>query len=506
MRNLRSAFGWVGALLLISQSLYGQQKRSLTHADYDGWESLSADKITKNGAFVGYQISPQDGDGRLEIFPFKTPTKKTLIPRGNGFLFTPDDTYAVGKIAAQKDTVRALKLKKKKGDDLPKDSLFILHLASGKLEKLARVKSFATPTEKGSWIGIHFEKEIASKESSTNSAASDSTKKVEKPKKTDGTKLLVRSLDGAVSWELNRVKSFSFSPNGDYLYYLLAEEEKQDNTALHVLELASGTKRLVHEKMTTYAGMSFSPQSAYLSFVTSDDSLKAKKPSHKLLVYDIKKQAMALEIDKSALKLEGSRISPDASLRFSEDESRLFFGVTNEYQDYTYENDSTLLDEERVSLDIWGWQDAEIQPMQLKNKSQEEKKSYLAVLSIKDQQVVQLGTQEVDEVQLENKITKSIALAWTDAPYRRNYSWDIQLGRDLYLLDIATGKKELIEKNASGSARLSPAGNYAYWYAAKDSSWVAYDLKAKAKINLTKGLPVPFYDELNDSPSLPSSY
>ena len=224
MRNLRSAFGWVGALLLISQSLYGQQKRSLTHADYDGWESLSADKITKNGAFVGYQISPQDGDGRLEIFPFKTHTKKTLIQRGNGFLFTPDDTYAVGKIAAQKDTVRALKLKKKKGDDLPKDSLFILHLASGKLEKLARVKSFATPTEKGSWIGINFEKEIASKESSTNSAASDSTKKVEKPKKTDGTKLLVRSLDGAVSWELNRVKSFSFSPNGDYLYYLLAEE------------------------------------------------------------------------------------------------------------------------------------------------------------------------------------------------------------------------------------------------------------------------------------------
>ena len=506
MIHLRITTGWVFTLLLIAQSLFAQQKRALTHADYDGWESLSADKITKNGAFVGYQISPQDGDGRLEIFPFKTPTKKILIPRGNGFLFTPDDAYAVGKIAAQKDTVRALKLKKKKGDDLPKDSLFIIHLASGKLEKLARVKSFATPTEKGSWIAIHFEKEIASKESSTNSAASDSTKKVEKPKKTDGTKLLVRSLDGAVSWELNRVKSFSFSPNGDYLYYLLAEEEKQDNTALHVLELASGTKRLVHEKMTTYSGMSFSPQSSFLSFVTSDDSLKAKKPSHKLLVYDIKKQSMALEIDKSALKLEGSRISPDASLRFSEDESRLFFGVTNEYQDYTYENDSTLLDEERVSLDIWGWQDAEIQPMQLKNKSQEEKKSYLAVLSIKDQQVVQLGTPDVDEVQLENKITKSIALAWTDAPYRRNYSWDIQLGRDLYLLDIATGKKELIEKNASGSARLSPAGNYAYWYAAKDSSWVAYDLKAKAKINLTKGLPVPFYDELNDSPSLPSSY
>lgn len=506
MRNLRSTFGWVFTLLLISQSIIAQQKRSLTHADYDGWESLSSEKITKNGLFVGYQISPQDGDSRLEIFPFKTPTKKTVIPRGNGFLFTPDDAYAVGKIAAQKDSVYALKLKKKKGDDLPKDSLFILHLASGNLEKLARVKSFATPTEKGSWIAIHFEKELAPKESSKGAAASDSTKKVEKPKKTDGTKLLVRSLDGAVSWELDRVKSFSFSPNGDYLYYLLAEEEKQDNAALHVLELASGAQRLVHEKMTTYTRMTFSPQSTYLSFVTTDDSLKAKKPSHKLLLYDVKKQVMAAEIDKSALKLENSRISPDASLRFSEDESRLFFGVSTEYQDYAYENDTTLLDEDRVSLDIWGWQDAEIQPMQLKNKSQEEKKSYLAVLSLKDQQVIQLTTPEVDEVQLENKITKEIALAWTDAPYRRNYSWDIQIGRDVYLLDLATGNKELIEKNASGSPRLSPAGQYVYWYAARDSAWVAYDLQSKTKINLTQGLSVPFYDELNDSPSFPSSY
>jgi dipeptidyl aminopeptidase/acylaminoacyl peptidase len=506
MIHLVKRLAWLLALGFLTQPVLAQQKRALTHADYDGWESLSSDKITKNGQFVGYQISPQDGDGRLEIFPFKTPTKKTIIPRGTGFLFTPDDAFAVGRIVAQKDSVRALKLKKKKADDLPKDSLFILQLATGKLEIIARVKSFATPTEKGSWIAILLEKELAKKEPAKEATSADSTKKVEKPKKTDGTKLLVRSLDGTKTWDIERVKSFSFSPNGDFLYYVLAEEEKQDNAALHLLELSSGEHRLVHEKMTSYARMAFSPQSGYLSFVISDDSLKAKKPSHTLLVYDVKKKAMLAELDKSAVKLENSRISPDASLRFSEDEGRLFFGVTAEYQDYAYENDSTLLDEDRVSLDIWGWQEAEIQPMQLKNKSQEEKKSYLAVLSLKDLRMVQLGTPEVDEVQLEDKITKDIALASTDAPYRRNYSWDIQLGRDVYLLNLTTGTRELIEKNASGSPRLSPSGHYAYWYAAKDSSWVAYDLKAKIKINLTKALPVAFHDELNDSPSLPSSY
>lgn len=499
---------WVLGLVLLVQISFAQQKRSLTHADYDGWESLSSEKITKNGQFVGYQISPQDGDGRLEVFPFKTPAQKVIIPRGTSFSFTPDDQFAVGKITAQKDSVRVLKLKKKKADDMPKDSLFILNLATQKVEKLARVKSFAIPTEKGSWIAIHFEKELPKKDAPKDSTATqpDSTAKVEKPKKTDGTKLTVRSLDGTKSWDFDRVKSYSFAPNGDYLQYTLAEEEKEDNAAVYLLDLSSGESQLVHEKMTTYSDLTFSPQSSRLAFLATDDSLKAKKPQHTLYIYDVKNRDLAIQVEKSALKLENSRLSPDGSIRFSEDENRIFFGVAKEYVDYAYESDTTILDEERVSLDIWGWQDAEIQPMQLKNKSQAERKTYLAVMDLTNLQINQLATLEVDNVQLENKITKDFALAYTDQPYRRSYSWDIQIGRDLYLVDFKTGAQKLIEKNASGFARLSPEGKFAYWYDSRDSAWVAFDLASDQRINLTKSLPVPFYEELHDSPSLPGSY
>jgi dipeptidyl aminopeptidase/acylaminoacyl peptidase len=485
-----------------------QQKRSLTHADYDRWENLSSEKITKNGQFVGYQISPQDGDGRVEVFPFKTPAQKVVIARGTSFSFTPDDQFAVGKITAQKDSVRVLKLRKKKSEDLPKDSLFILNLRTREIEKLARVKSFAVPTEKGSWIAVHFEKELPKKETPKDSVSNktDSLSKASKPKKTEGTKLLVRSLDGSKSWEFERVKSYSFAANGDFLYYTLAEEEKEDNAALNLLNLSTGQSMLVHEKMTTYSNLSFSPESSLLAFIATNDSLKAKKPEHTLYIYDVKKGALASEFKKSTLKLPNSRVSPDASIRFSEDEKRVFFGIAKDYVDFAYESDTTILDEERVSLDIWGWQDSEIQPMQLKNRSQEEKKSYLATMDLTSMTVRQLATLEVDMVQLENKITKDFALAWTDKPYRRNSSWDIQTGRDLYWVDFKTGEKSLIEKNVSGSPRLSPGGKYAFWYDSRDSSWVAFDIQGKQKINLTKSLPVPFFEELHDSPSLPGSY
>ncbi len=67
--------------LIGSQVLFAQQKRSLTHADYDGWESLSSEKISKNGEWVGYQVSPQDGDSRVEIFSFKNPDPLGIVIR-----------------------------------------------------------------------------------------------------------------------------------------------------------------------------------------------------------------------------------------------------------------------------------------------------------------------------------------------------------------------------------------------------------------------------------------
>jgi dipeptidyl aminopeptidase/acylaminoacyl peptidase len=499
--NKMNSFLLALVLVFASQNLFAQQKRSLTHADYDGWESLSSEKITKNGQYVGYQISPQDGDSRLEIFPYKSPSTKTLIPRGLGFSFTADDAFAVGKIAPQKDSVKVMKLKKKKADDMPKDSLFILQLASGKLEKLPRVKSFALPSEKGSWIAVHFEKELPKK-----ADPADSTKKAEKPKKTDGTKLLVRSLDGAKSWEFERVKNFGFAQNGDFLHYTLAEEDTLDNAAIYILNLSTGESKLVHEKMTTYSNVSFSPQSKHLAFIATDDSLKAKKPLHALHLYSVSAGSISSIEKSTAGIMSGGRISPDGNIRFSEDETRLFFGVAKDYVDYAYANDTTILDEERVSLDIWGWQDAEIQPMQLVNRNTAEKKTYLSVLEIGSGKVIQLGSEILENVSLENKITKDVALASTDSPYRRAYSWDIQIGRDVYLVDFKTGNSTLIAENASGFARLSPDAKYAYWYDSRDSSWVAYDLASKAKINLTKALPVAFYEELHDSPSLPGNY
>lgn len=503
---MRSAkIGIVFLIFLIHHSVMAQQKRPLNHSDYDSWESLSGEKISRNGQWVGFQIDLQDGDRRLELVGHNNPDQRHLISRGHQWQFSNDSQYAVGKILTEKDSVRALKLKKTKAENMPKDSLFILDLRTGDLEKLARVKSYALPEETGNWLAIYFEKDAADKKEK-----SDTTKveKEEKSKsKSEGSRLRVRSLDGETRFDFEGVKSYGFAERGDYLYYTKESDDSLKHVALHLLELKSGKSTLVQGEIAEFVNPTFSKESQYLSYLATEDSAKAKRPYYDLFLHQIDK-AVTEKIAAKETKgiLEGGMVSKHGKLYFSKDENRLYFGTAPDYTIYAYEEDTTILEEERVKLDIWGWQDDDIQPMQLVNRSNEEKKTFVAVYQIKEKKVIQLADQDLNEFRFDKDYEHDFALAYDASPYRRNYSWDIQIGRDVYVVNLKTGDKELIRKNIIGNPVLSPAGKYVYWYDSRDSTWMAYDLKAKTNINLTGTIDTGFYNELHDSPSFPGSY
>ncbi|WP_332910162.1 hypothetical protein [Algoriphagus boritolerans] len=111
-----------------------------------------------------------------------------------------------------------------------------------------------------------------------------------------------------------------------FFQYTLAEEDTLDNAAIYILNLTSGESKLVHEKMTTYSNVAFSPKSKYLSFIATADSLKSKKTgSYTLFVSDFIRVFFSSDRENYPGNPRWSRISPDGNVRFSEDESRMFF-------------------------------------------------------------------------------------------------------------------------------------------------------------------------------------
>jgi dipeptidyl aminopeptidase/acylaminoacyl peptidase len=98
-----------------------------------------------------------------------------------------------------------------------------------------------------------------------------------------------------------------------------------------------------------------------------------------------------------------------------------------------------------------------------------------------------------------------VALAITDLPYRNRYSYDIQIPRDVFVVDLKTGAKKLIT-SVQGFPRLSPEGKFVGWFNPQDAQWYAYEIATGRTRVLTAGLQVSFADELHDSPSMASSY
>ncbi|RYY11042.1 MAG: S9 family peptidase, partial [Cytophagaceae bacterium] len=121
-------------------------KKPLDHSVYDQWQSAARQQISPNGQYVLFQVKPQQGDATLHL---KAAAGQPLrqVSRGDSALFSVDSKFAVFAIKPRYQDVRQAKIKKKKPDQMPKDSLGVYALASGQLTKYGNVKSFQLAEE-----------------------------------------------------------------------------------------------------------------------------------------------------------------------------------------------------------------------------------------------------------------------------------------------------------------------------------------------------------------------
>ncbi|MBL0358761.1 MAG: hypothetical protein IPP72_18680 [Chitinophagaceae bacterium] len=172
------------------------QKKPLDHTVYDGWKSIGERMISNDGAFVVYTVNPQEGDGELVIQNLKTKYKK-VVQRGYSAVITEDSKYLVFKIKPFFRETRQAKIKKKKGEDIPKDSLAIIELGKDSIIKITRAKNYKTPEKGFGYLAYQMEKPVP-----------DTTKK--KPAVIDSAKiknnLLVKLADSLIKRSIDSIK------------------------------------------------------------------------------------------------------------------------------------------------------------------------------------------------------------------------------------------------------------------------------------------------------------
>ncbi len=500
-------------ILFCHFTLLSQDKKTLKITDFDYWKSVSATGISDDGNFVSFEVNPQVGDGVLYLKNQKENTEHTFS-RGSKAKISPSSNYFVFHIKQFADTIRNLKFAKTKEDKMPKDSLGIFVFGGNKLEKIARVKSFKLPKDAGNWLAYQLEKELPKADTTKTDKSKEEgeTERKSEKKKKDGKekikdkkapkpyRLVIYNPVSEKKYEFENITEYSISDNGEIISFVKLQNDTLTRSLIYLFD----TKKETTDSLLWTTGiikkLTADKNGKQFTYIHTADTATTKVYS---LYYMKNKQATKLVDTLTTTIPENWTVSEHGNIHFSDDASKLYFGIALRP---VAEPKDTLLDKEKVNIDIWNWKDPLLQPQQLLNLKREKNRSYLSVYHISNNKLVQIGNKSLKRIYTVLKGNGNVAIGFDTSPYENMMSWESPSYKDIYTIDLNTGAKTLIKKRIQSHINISSGGNYVIWYDNADSSWYAHSLKTNSIAQLTKNIPVGFFDDTHDYPNDPRQY
>ncbi|MDX2032075.1 MAG: prolyl oligopeptidase family serine peptidase [Blastocatellia bacterium] len=512
-------------------------KRPVTHQDYDKWRSIQGQAISRDGKFIAYAAMPQDGDGEIIVRnvatgsewrsprgwrpPAPPPDASAPAAAAGAFAamsamtrprFTADSRFAVFTIEPSKAEVLKARKEKKKPEEMPKNALGIMDLATGQVTRVERVKSFQVPEDGAGWIAYQLEARPEEKKADGQPAAAPAP--VAPPaarggrgrRKEFGTDLVLRNLATGAEKTFAEALEYSFSKDAKSLVYAVSARKEETNGLFMATPGAEGPATELLSGKGKYLKISWDEEQTQLVFLSDRDDAESKQPLFKLYHW---RRAGAGPADKAAAIVStttpgfrpGMVLSDRGAISFSQDGARLFFGVSRAPEAEREADADPAAAEEKVLVDLWHWKDDFIQPMQKVRAEADRNRSYRAVWHLKEQKYLQLADATMEGI---NPASNGLWAIGTDDRAYRVFKGQNTGTSDHYLVNTVDGSRRLLLKEQPFGLSFSPNGKYAVFFDGKD--WGSVSIPEGKFTNLTRALGVNFWQEDHDSPSVPASY
>ncbi len=548
------------ALLLVNHALAqpSAAKRPLRHSDYDAWRSIQSPQLSPDGKFLAYALTPQQGDGEVVVrnlasgsewrFPrgsrLMTPghlprssLKKSAAPASlaGRLAFTADSRFLVFPITPTAAEAKAAKGKGKA--ETPRNGLGLVDLRTGKLTRIAGVRTFQLPEESGGLVVYQRQPPGEVTKAAGRKGGGFQKKGAAKPSPAE---LVVRSLADGSERVFPEVLDFTLSKDGRTLVFAVSAKDAARSGLYAVTPGNDGPKLALLTGAGKYTHLTWDEKQTQLAFLSDrGDGAESAKPFRlyrwdrsgarvalaretQLLVAALLagpapaftgelrkwatpharavKAACAVEVagPQTAGLRPGMAVSENGTLSFSPDGARLFFGVAApEPKAKEKEKDG----EDKAVVELWHWKDDYVQPMQKIKATRDGKRTFRAVVHLKVGKAVQLADANMTEIRVSDG--GAWALGADDRPYRRMVGYGATY-TDQFLVNLTDGSRKPLRRKVEGGLALSPGGRFAVFFDGKN--WHSITVPGGKVTNLTGKLGVRFAREEHDTPSTPSPY
>ena len=458
--------------------------------------------MSGDGSVISYQVKPGFGDETLKVVGHSGDELLTYA-RGESSRVSWDGKYVIFKIAPPLEIVRSLKRKKTKDEEMPQDSLGIYDLETAELQKIAPIKDFKIPQEWSGTIAYRLD-DIRMPHDSADTLKQASKKPKKKKGKDRGYHLVIHDLKSQKTDTFKFVSNYRFAEEQASIIF---ESQGADSTfQAGVYHYNIGTQNLTNlmSGKHKYKQQAISKDGKQVAFLADTDTTK-------VLIRDFKLMYWNSSLEKAEEKVSSANLPKDwivsehGKVSFSKTGNQVHFGTSPK----PLVQDTTLLEDEIIQVEVWNYQDGRLMTQQEYNKKEDLKKNYLAVFMPSNNQIIQVADETTDITTMidDDKVNAYCVLSKNNKPYYRNVTWEgFPPREDLYLLDLNLGQKKEVEKGVRGYESLSLFGNYLLWYDVEDSVWYSYDIESATKVNLSNKIPTSLFDEEDDHPDYPRPY
>jgi dipeptidyl aminopeptidase/acylaminoacyl peptidase len=471
-------------------------KQPLGWDDIESWRRITETIISRDGNYIAYKSEPWVGDPVLKVFDKKGAGMATWNC-ATGARFTYDSDYLIFTVKPAYETVRELKVKRAKREEMPGDTLAIWPVG-GTMEKIPSIRSFRIPSEWGGWM--MYQAEPASSQSEDGNREGRQAKR---ESATNGYTLYLRNLNNGEVKTFPFVTAYDFAAETSFGYFVSTGDGNGFAPGLYTYDFSKGELFNIVEGKGRFRQITFGNKGTMLAFVYNGDESDKLANNGSLMYGPVNGPVKGIVSREGLNQQQDWIISENGRVSFSDSDERIFFGTAPANR----QRDTVRLDEDWPNVDIWHWNEGVLHTQQVINRTRDSRRSYQTVLNINSGRILQLATPEIPDITLINGGDNDIAVASSNIPYQVESMWSSSPGRtDIWLINLNDGSREQLKTGFRGRMQPSGDGKYLVWFTAADSSWYTYRLSDGKEVRITNPAVIPAASETNDVPNPPGSY
>jgi dipeptidyl aminopeptidase/acylaminoacyl peptidase len=484
MNNTKKSVFSILLVLIFALNLAAQgQKKVLTLEDYPQWKHILSPAISADGNWVTYSLRPNGGDAIL-YFKSLVSDKIYDIPFGSGAKFSEDSRWAAYLIGVSKAEAKKLQKDKK---PIPRKGE-LLDLATREKYRIENTSIIDFSKNSGFFVA--------------KKALQDKTAKHK------GTDLVVRNLKTGLSQNIGNVGEYFFNKPGTLLVYTVDAANKAGN-GVYLMNLSTGRFVPMDTGEADYSQIAWDKEGTALAFLKSKQQEGRWERDNILLAFtDVegdspvrheydptkdsqfpKNMVISERVMPQRRGRPGSASPPtNRALVWSKDLSRVFCGIKEQ------EKKPEKSKEELPNVDIWHWQDEQIQSVQARRFDYDVNFTYRSVYLLAEKKFLQLADKNM------RTITFTQDGKWGIGRDAMPYLSDVETQQaDYYAVDTSTGERMSIVKGIRRAMGISPHNRH-FLYVKDRQLWTYNFIKQENK-DISSHAPVVFVDEEDDHPN-----